>query len=406
MAWMRGLYRTPPIFINHGLGASFSDVDGNSYLDFNVCDLSMTMGFGPQPIVDAVSKQIREGAHFLLPTSDSIDVAEDLAERTSVPYWQFTLSASGANTEVIRISRFITGRRKIVVFSGQYHGHIDETLVDNSHEAAAPALLGISPEATANTVVVPFNSLSALEQVLSNEDIALVLTEPALTNCNVILPQPGFLEGVRQLTSKYGSLLCYDEAHTFQFAYGGLVGDWKLESDFVVLGKGMGSGVSFALYGMSTSIAEIFERHIDDDVLAPGLATGGTTYASALAAAAAKASVTEVLTPDNYARVIALGRRLADGLDDIFAEKGLPWVAFRLGPRSGYCLSDKLPENYDDAAKSLDYEWIDTRRVYMANRGIWDAVASAGPQVSFAHEDADVDRYLNVASEFLDEVVP
>ena len=405
MGWMRGLYRTPPIFIDHGAGPSFTDVDGNRYLDFNVCDLSMTMGFGPPPIVDAVSRQVGKGAHYLLPVADAIDVAEDLARRTGVPFWQFTLSASGANTEVIRIARFVTGRQKIIVFSGKYHGHIDETLVDDDHDGAAPALLGISADAIANTVVIPFNSPAALEQALRDEDVALVLMEPALTNCNVVLPEPGFLDDVRRITRKYGSLLCYDEAHTFQFAYGGLVGDWALETDFAVVGKGMGSGVSFALYGMSAAIAEIVERHIDDDVLAPGLATGGTTYASAIAVAAAKASLTDVLTPDNYARIVTLGQRLADGLDGIFAGKGLPWVAFRLGPRSGYCLAPELPKDFCDAEASLDYELIDTRRVYMANRGIWDAVASAGPQVSFAHREDHVDRYLEIAGEFLDDVL-
>ena len=405
MGWMRGLYRTAPIFIDRGVGATFTDVDGNDYLDFNVCDLSMTMGFGPQPIVDAVSQQIRVGAHYLLPTTDAVEVAEDLATRTGVPYWQFTISASGANTEVIRVARFMTGRKKIVVFSGKYHGHIDETLVDGDDIESAAEVMGISTAAAANTINIPFNSLPDLERVLANDDVALVLLEPALTNCNIVLPQPGFLDDVRALTKRHGTLLCYDEAHTFQFAYGGLVGKWKLDTDFHVVGKGMGSGISFALYGMSAAVAEVFAQHIDDDVLQPGIATGGTTYASALTVAAAKASLQEILTPDNYQQTIALGKRLADGLDGVFADVGLPWTAFRLGPRSGYCMSAKLPTNYEEAADSLDYDLIDTRRIYMANRGIWDAIASAGPQVSFAHRDDHVDRYLQVAREFLSNVV-
>jgi glutamate-1-semialdehyde 2,1-aminomutase len=405
MAWMKGLYRTPPIFVSHGEGATFFDVDGNGYLDFNVCDLSMTMGYGPPAIAQAVGRQIERGAHFLLPGEDAVVVAELLAERTGIPSWQFTLSASGANTEVLRIARYLTGRSKVVVFGGHYHGHIDETLVDQKDDGVQQALLGLPPDAALDTRIVPFNSLDSLEAVLASQDVALVLTEPALSNCNIILPEPGFLAGVRGLTQKYGSLLCLDEAHTFQFAYGGLGRHWQLGCDFLVLGKGLGSGVSFGLYGMTEEIAHAVADHIDIDTGPAGLATGGTLYASALAVAAARAALEHVLTPAAFERITRLGARLADGLEGLFETRKLPWRAFRLGPRSGYCLASELPRNFNEAEVSLDWEFIDTRRVFMANRGIWDAVASAGPQVSFAHAASDIDRYLATAGQFLDELL-
>ena len=405
MAWMKGLYRTPPIFVSHGEGATFFDVDGNGYLDFNVCDLSMTMGYGHPAIEEAVCSQIHRGAHFLLPGEDAIVVSELLAERTGIPCWQFTLSASGANTEVLRIARFLTGRDKVVVFGGHYHGHIDETLVDQKEDGVKQALLGLPRDAALDTRIVPFNSLESLEVALASQDVALVLTEPALSNCNIVLPEPGFLAGVRELTQRYGSLLCLDEAHTFQFADGGLGRHWRLGCDFLVLGKGLGSGVSFGLYGMTDDIAHVVARHIDIDTGPAGLATGGTLYASALAMAAARAALEQVLTPAAFERVTRLGARLADGLDGLFESKNLPWKAFRLGPRSGYCLASELPKNFNEAEVSLDYEFIDSRRVFMANRGIWDAVASAGPQVSFAHTASDVDRYLATAGLFLDELL-
>jgi glutamate-1-semialdehyde aminotransferase len=405
MAWMKGLYRTPPIFVSRGEGATFFDADGNGYLDFNVCDLSMTMGYGPPAIAQAVCRQIERGAHFLLPGEDAVVVAELLAERTGMPSWQFTLSASGANTEVLRIARYLTGRDKVVVFGGHYHGHIDETLVDQKDGGVQQALLGLPREAALGTRIVPFNSLESLEMALVNEDVALVLTEPALSNCNVVLPEPGFLEGVRKLTQQYGSLLCLDEAHTFQFADGGLGRLWQLDCDFLVLGKGLGSGVSFGLYGMTDDIARTVADHIDIDTGPAGLATGGTLYASALAMAAARAALEQVLTPAAFERITQLGAHLADGLDSLFQLKQLPWKAFRLGPRSGYCLASRLPTNFNEAERSLDYEFIDTRRVFMANRGIWDAVASAGPQVSLAHTASDVDRYLATAEQFLDALL-
>lgn len=403
-SWMAGLYRTPPIYIDRGEGPRFYDVDGHGYLDFNVCDLSMTMGYGPRPIVAAVAGQIARGAHFLLPTDDAIEVAELLAIRTRVPHWQFTLSASGANTEVIRTARHLTGRSKLVVFAGHYHGHLDDTLVvlQDGKPRTKP---GVPPAAAANTEIVPFNDVARLEAALARQDVALVLTEPALTNCNLVLPQPGFLAQVRELTKRYGTLLCFDEAHTFQFAYGGLVGAWQLDTDFIVLGKGLGSGIGFGLYGMSSEIAADFAKHSDSDVGPDGIATGGTLYGSAIALATARAALIEVLTPEAYERVVGLGNRLADGLDHVFAKHGLPWCAFRLGPRSGYCLERSLPANYSEASRSLDVELIDTRRVYMANRGIWDAIASAGPQASFVHTPQDIDEYVRVAGRFIAEIV-
>ena len=404
MAWMAGLYPTAPLYAESGSGARFRDVDGNEYLDFNGGDLSMCAGFGPPAVVEAVSRQVAAGAHFLLPTEDAVWVAEELARRVGLPYWQMTLSATGANTEVLRLARLATGRERLIVFGGHYHGHLDETLVrlvDGALEADGE---GLPRSAREQTRVLPFNDLAALEAELKSAEVALVLTEPALTNCNVVLPQPGFLAGVRDLTRRYGALLCLDEAHTFQFAHGGLTREWDLEADFVVLGKGLGTGISFGLYGMTEPLARLHASHLARDGGPRGLAVGGTTYASAVAVAAARAALEHLLRPADYARIGGLGQRLADGLEAHFAALGLPWRAFRLGPRSGYCLKPRLPVNGAEAGASLDAEFIDLRRIYMANRGVWDAVQSAGPQVSLVHEARDIERYLEVAGEFLGEL--
>jgi glutamate-1-semialdehyde 2,1-aminomutase len=402
MAWMAGLYPMPAVYAASGAGPRFTDVDGNEYLDFNVCDLSMCAGFGPPAVVAAVSAQIARGAHFLLPTEDAVWVAEELARLVGLPFWQVTLSATGANTEVLRLARLATGRQRLIVFGGHYHGHLDEALVRSVDGRVEPECDGLSAHAGADTRVLPFNDLAALERELASREVALVLTEPALTNCNVVLPSPGFMAGVRALTERYGTLLCLDEAHTFQFAHGGLTRAWQLAADLVVLGKGLGTGISIVFYGMSAALAETFGRHLATDAGPRGLATGGTTFASAVALAAARAALEHLLQPADYDRIGRLGTRLADGLEQRMSARGLPWRAFRLGPRSGYCLGPELPRNGAEAGESLDYEWIATRRIFMANRGVWDAVASAGPQVSLAHGDADIERYLTVAAEFLD----
>jgi glutamate-1-semialdehyde 2,1-aminomutase len=405
MAWMAGLFRHNPVVATGGEGPRFHDLDGHSYCDFNVCDLAMTMGYGARPIVAAVSRAVAMGAHFLMPVEDAMWVTEELARRIGLPCWQFTLSASAANTEVMRIARFITKRQKILIFDGQYHGHIDESLVIPGAQGAVPVQLGTSARIAQDSVIVPFNDLAAAEAALTANDIALVITEPALTNCLLVEPLPGYLAGLRALAAKHGALFCLDEAHTFQFAYGGLTGAHQLASDFVTLGKGLGTGISFALYGMSREIADVMEKYLDIDIGPKGLATGGTTYASTIAIAAARAALEEVLTPQGYDRITQLGARLADGLDAAFRRRGLDWRAFRHGPRSGYCLEPDLPRNAAEAARSIDTDFIDARRVFMANRGFWDAVASAGPQASLAHEAADIDLYVSLADDFLGEVL-
>lgn len=405
MSWMRGLYRFLPPFVERGSGAYFGDIDGNRYIDFNLCDLSMTLGYGPPAIAEAVRHAVARGAHYLLPTEDAVIVAEALAQRVGLPFWQFTLSASSANVEVIRIARLFTRRTKIIVFEGHYHGHIDETLVARDGDGQSLGdLLGLNPMAGNDTVILPFNDLRALQARLALGDVALILTEPVMTNCTLVHPEPGFLESMGALAKHYGALLCLDEAHSFQFAYGGIKGATGVECDFVVLGKGLGTGISFGLYGMSAPLAEFFERHSDVDIGPKGIATGGTTYATSVALAAARVALTQMMTPDGHARINGLGARLSSGLQTIFDRLALPWTAQSLGPRAGYCLFRELPKNGEQAWRSMNPDFIDTRRIFLANRGIWDAVFTAGPQASFAHQAADIDAYLDAAEAFLVEI--
>jgi glutamate-1-semialdehyde 2,1-aminomutase len=409
MAWMAGLYRHQPIFVSQGSGSQFQDVDGNSYIDFNLSDLSNTIGHGENAVSRRVAAQALRGMQFLLPSEDAIAVSQALRDRVGLPMWQYTLSASAANAEVIRIARAYTGRQKVVIFEGKYHGHIDVTMAEGggpgSNAPATPDGLGVSARATADTVNVPFNDPAALASALRDNDVALVLTEPALTNCSLVLPEPGFLQEAYRLARETGALLALDETHTWQFAYGGLVRELGLSADFVTLGKGLGSGMPLGAYGMTAELGRFLEEHRDVDIAkARGLAIGGTTYGSAITLAATRAMLEDVLSEEGYRRMSALGARLADGIDGIIARYDLPWRAFRYGPRSGFCLDAQLPQNADEAAISVDRAFSDARRVFMANRGIWEAIATAGPQTSFVHTEADIDRYLQVAEEFIAEM--
>jgi len=246
--------------------------------------------------------------------------------------------------------------------------------------------------------------VSETEAALSRRDVALVLTEPALSNCTLVVPDPAYLRELHDLCRRFGTLLCLDEAHTFQFAYGGLKRKWQLTCDFLVLGKGIGTGIAFGLYGMSGEIAEFVGQNTYVDLGAPGIAAGGTTYASTVAVFAARAALAEVLTPENYARVETLGRRLALGLGGIFSDLDLRWTALSLGPRSGYCLFPHLPRNGAEAFRSIHPDFISARKLWMANRGVWDAMATAGPQVSFSHNESHVDTYLELARAYLQAI--
>jgi glutamate-1-semialdehyde 2,1-aminomutase len=404
MAWMAGLYRHPPIFVDEGSGAHFRDVDGNTYLDMNQSDMSMNCGYSSPSIVTTGNERLRKGSQFLLPTEDAIVVSELLAERFGIPYWQYTLSASSANTEALRLARLASGRDKVVVFHGSYHGHIDDTLVESEGATSVPSLLGTSIQVAKLTRVVPFNQPDALAAALSPGDVSAVITEPALTNIGVVQPEPDFHTSLRATTRQTGTLLILDETHTQMAAWGGLTRTLGLNPDIVTLGKSLGGGIAIGAYGMSEPLARVMERHLDIDVGPSGLATGGTMYANALSLATARTALQDILTHEGYQQVNALGTHLADGIEHAALKHGLAWRAHRLGGRSGFCLRPTLPLNAEDASLSLDIDFIDTRRVYMANRGIWEAIATAGPAASFAHTDADIDYYLNVLNSFLDKI--
>jgi glutamate-1-semialdehyde 2,1-aminomutase len=253
MAWHVGSYHHLPLWAVDGHGAQFTDADGFHYSDFNIADMSMFCGYAPEPLVRAVSDRMARGHQFLLPVEDAIIVSEELSRRYGLSKWQYTLSASQANTEVIRVARVATGRDKILLFDGKYHGHFDQALVErNAHGQLVPEERGLPASITGQTCLVPFNDLQALANALERRDISLVLTEPALTNnFGLILPDPNFHVALRELTRNTGTLLAYDETHTQVVGPGGLTRMWGLNPDFVTSGKSIAGGVPFGAWGMT-----------------------------------------------------------------------------------------------------------------------------------------------------------
>lgn len=404
MGWMRDLYAHDPIVAVAGEGASFTDADGHAYLDFNLADMSLFCGFNPPPLTRAVAERVAIGGQFLLPTEDAVWVAEELGRRYGLPRWQFTLSATTSNVEAWRLARLATGRPIVVLFHGKYHGHAEEMLFAAREAGPVPAYAGLDPAAADRVRSVPFNDPDALAAALAPGDVACVATEPALTNCGVVLPDPGFHAALRQTTRAHGTLLLLDETHTQVCGPGGLTARWGLGPDLVVLGKSFAGGVPLGAYGMTPPLAERLERPDPADLHAE-FASGGTLFANALAMAAARAVLDQVLTPEAYARAAGLGERLAAGIEAVAAAAGLPWRAHRLYPRSGYAYAGNLPRTAAEYHRDDRRDVTDLRRVYLANRGIWEAIYSAGPCASVAHTAEDVDRYLAVLADLAAELV-
>jgi len=404
MSWMVTYNEHPPVVVVEGHGARFTCADGREFLDTNIGDKSTFCGLDPEPVVRAVAARAAAGWQFLQPTEDAIFVAEELARRWGLPYWQFTLSATQANVEAVRLARHATGRDKVLLFAGNYAGHADELLVSYGGGGLRAPYLGLASRAYGDVGLVDFNDVDTLERALATGDFACVVSEPALTNVGVVLPDPGFHDALRALTRAYGTLLVLDETHTLICGPGGLTGRWGLDPDVVVAGKAIGGGVPLGAYGMTGELAAAFVSGRDRDGREGELATGGTLFGNGLSMAAARAALTEVLTDATYERTARLGARLADGIDGLAAAAGLPWVVHRLYARSGWSLRGRLPRTAREADADAWPAFSDLLHVYLANRGVWEAISSAGPAVSAAATEADVDEYLAALGELVAEL--
>ncbi len=317
------------------------------------------------------------GNQFLLPAEDALVVAEALAQRYGMPKWQFTLSATQANTEVVRIARVRTGREKILVFDGKYHGHLEPTLGVVEDGRVLPEYTGLPREVTAHLGIVPFNDLDAVERALAPGEVALLLTEPAMTNAGFLLPDPGFHAGLREITRRYGTLLAIDETHTLVTAHGGLTTEWGLQPDLLTVGKSIAGGVPLGAYGMTDEVAEALRPSAAEAAVSgiayDEVATGGTLFANALSMAAARAALTEVLTPEAFAGTAKLGEQLAGGLRARIERAGLPWSVNAHGSHAFYFFSPEPPRDARGARDTDDPDLRALIRLFLANRGVWES---------------------------------
>ena len=409
MTWMLKLAGAFPLYLDSARGATVTDLDGITYADFALGDTAAMAGHSPPPVVAAVNRRFADlgGASAMMPTEDGEWVGAELARRFGATRWSFALSATDANRWAIRLVRALTGRSKILFHSYCYHGSVDESLIvvgPDGRGAARDGNVGAPTDVTSTSRVAEFNDLDGLERELAHGDVAAVLMEPALTNIGIVLPEPGYLDGVRQLTRRHDTLLIIDETHTFSAGPGGCTQAWSLEPDVVVVGKAIGGGIPSAAYGLSAELADRALNRPDLDLVDMG-GVGGTLAGNALSLAATRATLEHVLTEDAFMRMIERATRYTDGVRALFDKRDLPWTVTQLGARAEYRFLPAPARTGTEAHEATDLDLDDYLHVYLVNRGImltpFHNMALMSPQTT----TAQVDQHLEVLGAAVAELV-
>ncbi|MFE3168078.1 transaminase [Streptomyces sp. NPDC059224] len=374
MTWMNKTAGAFPRYLATARGARVTDLDGHAYIDFCLGDTGAMAGHSPAVVTEAVHRRFAElgGATAMLPTEDAEWVGAELTRRFGLARWSFSLTATDANRWAIRLARAVTGRPKILVNSYSYHGSVDESLIVVGPDGAGvprPGNVGAPCDVTLTSRVAEFNDLAQLERELAHGDVAAVLMEPALTNIGIVLPEPGYLSGVRALTRQYGTLLINDETHTFSAGPGGCTAAWDLEPDLLTIGKAIGGGIPAGAYGLSADLAERLLARADLDLVDMG-GVGGTLAGNALSVAATRATLEHVLTDKAFDRMGRLSARFETGVRQAVEAHGLPWSVSRLGARTEYRFAAPAPRTGTESAAAADPELEDFLHLYLANRGI------------------------------------
>ena len=409
MTWMNKKAGGFPVYFDRAIGNRIWDIDGNEYIDFALGDTGAMAGHSAPAVVEAITRRVKDlgGMTTMLPTEDAEWVASNLTARFGMAKWSFSLTATDANRWAIRLVRAITGKSKILFNSYCYHGSVDEALIvvgPDGEGMSRPGNVGSPVDVTATSRVAEFNDLAGLERQLKNGDVAAVLMEPAMTNIGIVLPEPGYLAGVRELTLKYDALLIIDETHTFSAGYGGMTKRDALEPDLFVIGKAIAGGIPTGTYGLSESFAAKVLERTDLDLVDMG-GVGGTLAGNPLQVAAMRATLEQVLTEDAFEKMIDLATYFTDGVNRLFEKYDLPWAINQLGARAEYRFAKPYPITGTAAYESADTELEDFLHLFLANRGVlltpFHNMALMCPTTT----KADVDRHNEVFEEAISALV-
>lgn len=369
MHWMVDWGLPFPLFVERARGATMTDVDGHDYADFCLGDTGAMFGHAPKVVADVLAAEAQNGFTTMLPSPDAIEVGALLEDRFGLPFWQVTATASDANRAVLRWCRAVTGRPKILVFNHCYHGCVDDTFVtaDNGKVTMVDGLVGEPRDLTLHTKVVEFNDVEALEAALASGDVACVLAEPIMTNVGMVLPDEGFLEKLRALTIKYGTLLIFDETHTLSSGPRGY--SYGLKPDGLVFGKPIAGGIPAAVYGFSAEVASRIQNYLTKR--GDGRSGIGTTLSgSRIQLALIKAVLNEFFTEETFASLIVLARRLERGIADVIIKYEVPWHVTRVGARVEFMCCEVRPRNGLQASKVIHQPIDQAVHHYLLNRGV------------------------------------
>jgi glutamate-1-semialdehyde 2,1-aminomutase len=403
MTWMNKWAGGFPIYLDYAKGNTIVSVDGHSYIDFALGDTAAMAGHSPEAVSEAINNRYTKkgGATTMLPTEDAQWVAEELKNRFKVPLWSFSLSATDANRWALRLARMVTKKPKVLAVSYGYHGTVDETFVvsgENGETLLRPGNVG-SPFSVAETTrVAEFNDLESVEKALANGDVAVIITEPALTNIGIVLPEPGFLEGLRELATKYGSLLLIDETHTFSAGYGGMTLANNLNPDIVTIGKSIGGGIPSGAYGITKELAEKALNQPGVDLVDVG-GVGGTLSGNALSVAAMRATLEKVLTKENFDHMIKLATKFTNEVQAVLDETNIDWSISQLGARAEYRFTKPAPKNGTESALASNDELDEFMHLYTINRNILMTPFHNMALMCPVTKDSDVDAHTKIFKE-------
>jgi glutamate-1-semialdehyde 2,1-aminomutase len=400
MTWMNKQAAGFPLYLESARGSHVVDLDGHDYVDLCLGDTGAMAGHSSTAVTEAVTRRLASlgGATAMMPTEDAEWVGAELTRRFGLPKWSFSLTATDANRWAIRLARAVTGRPKILVNSFCYHGSVDESLIvvgEDGEGVGRPGNVGAPCDVTLTSRVAEFNDADGLARQLAHGDVAAVLMEPALTNIGIVLPEPGYLDAVRSLTRRHGTLLINDETHTFSAGPGGCTGAWGLAPDIVTIGKAIGGGVPVGAYGLSAELAAAILDRDDLDLVDMG-GVGGTLAGNALSVAATRATLEHVLTDSVFAGMTALATRFTDAVTTVIEAHDLPWSISQLGARAEYRFVRPAPRDGTSSARASDGELEDYLHLYLANRGVLLTPFHNMALMSPATTAADVDHHTEV----------
>ncbi len=377
--WLRGVpmhwmvdWGTPhPLFVKRAEGVDLTDADDNHYIDFCLGDSGAMFGHSPPVVAEALAREGARGLTTMLPSEDAVTVGALLHEKFGLPFWQVTATASDANRAVLRWVRAVTGRSKVLVFNHCYHGCVDDTFVtgDGGETNVIAGLIGEVRDLTAFTTVVEFNDVEAVEAALATGDVACVLAEPVMTNVGMVLPAPGFLEKLRELTEKTDTLLVFDETHTLSTGPGGYAHAVGIRPDGLVFGKPIAGGIPAGAYGFSENVAARINTYLAGR--SEGRSGIGTTLSgSRIQLALIKAVLGTYFTRETFAPLFDLAQRLEKGTADVIIKYGVPWHVTRVGTRVEFMCCPERPRNGFEASKVI-HQPIDVAvHHFLLNRGV------------------------------------